>query len=95
MALIGNFLLVGECIVRNVLTDFVVYVKDNCVQCRLTMDWLEKRGFPVVTADAVEHVDVLAEKGFKAAPVVIAPDGKAWSGFRPDLLAEFELGSVS
>lgn len=59
------------------------------MQCRLTMDWLNKNRFTVSVLDAVEHMDELMEYGFRAAPVVTAPDGKTWSGFRPDLLEKY------
>ena len=66
-----------------------VYSKDNCQGCNLTKKLLDRRGVRYeeerIDQDpkALERVK---ELGYLQAPVVVAPDGSHWSGFRPDLL---------
>mgnify|MGYP000905328094 CR=1 FL=1 len=38
-----------------------------------------------ITEDESAYTTV-TELGYKQAPVVVAPDGSHWSGFRPDLI---------
>lgn len=68
---------------------FTVYVKDDCQQCTATVRWLHRNSQDWVELDAVGDSDLLLEWGYRSAPVVVAPDGKKWSGFRPDLLTEY------
>ena len=63
-----------------------VYTKPSCVQCDATKRHLDKLGIKYDTVDItvdVDAFDMLVEKGFKAAPVVIAGD-EAWAGYQPD-----------
>lgn len=65
-----------------------VYTKPNCVQCDATKRHLNKLGIEYNTVDItvdLEAFDMIVEKGFKAAPVVIADDS-AWAGYQPDKL---------
>lgn len=70
--------------------EVVVYVKENCAQCRATTRWLDKNEIPYRTEDATQNVGELKEEGFSAVPVVKVNDSsttvKAWSGYRPDQL---------
>lgn len=69
--------------------EFVVYSKDHCPQCNATLRWLGQREIVHEVRDAVGEIGLLKEWGYSAAPVVVAPDGRKWSGFRPDLLDEY------
>lgn len=63
-----------------------VYTKPSCVQCDATKRHLDKLGIEYSTVDItvdLEAFDMIVEKGFKAAPVVIADDS-AWAGYQPD-----------
>lgn len=63
-----------------------VYTKPACVQCDATKRLLDKLDIPYDTVDVTvdtEAFDMLLEKGFRAAPVVITDDD-AWAGFNPD-----------
>ena len=67
-----------------------VYTKPNCVQCDATKRHLDRLGIEYgivdITVDT-EAFDMLIDKGFKAAPVVIA-DGSEWAGYQPDKIEE-------
>lgn len=61
------------------------------MQCTATYRSLDsnKLDYDVIdlTADAESLAYVTEQLGYNQAPVVIAPDGTHWSGFRPDLIA--------
>ena len=63
-----------------------VYTKPNCVQCDATKRHLDRLGIDYDTVDITidtASFDMLIDKGFKAAPVVIA-DNAEWAGYQPD-----------
>ena len=66
-----------------------VYSKPACVQCNATYRKLDTLGVPYTVIDMSEDADALAEVkalGYQQAPVVVAPDGRHWSGFNPSEL---------
>lgn len=69
----------------------VVYTKPGCPQCDATKRTLARLHIPHravdVTADSTAR-DAVVELGYSALPVVALPDGRHWSGFSPDQLAE-------
>lgn len=68
-----------------------VYTKPNCVQCNMTKRHMDKIGVKYTTVDITEDpsaLDKLIEMGYKAAPVVIAPDGTSFAGFQPEKINE-------
>lgn len=68
-----------------------VLSKNQCVQCDMTKRELKKRGveFEEKRMDLDDSLlEQAKEMGYLQAPVVIAPDGTHWSGFRPDLIAK-------
>ena len=66
-----------------------VYSKASCAQCNATKRHLKKHGIEfrevMIDQDPAALEKVLGW-GFQQAPVVEAPSGERWSGFRPDLL---------
>lgn len=69
----------------------IVYTKPNCVQCNMTKRHMDKIGVKYTTVDITEDpsaLDKLIEMGYKAAPVVIAPDGTSFAGFQPEKINE-------
>lgn len=68
-----------------------VYTKPACEPCKATKRFLTARGIPfreVALADVdPAQVSAWQERGLLAAPIVEAPDGRVWAGFRPDSLA--------
>lgn len=63
--------------------------KNDCYQCKVTERKLTELGVEFQVFKIDEDPEAFAratELGYKSAPVVIAPDGSHWSGFRPDLL---------
>lgn len=70
---------------------FTVYKTAACVQCKPTLRALDKLGaaYEVVDLDEddVARAFVTLDLGYLQVPVVIAPDGSHWVGFRPDLIA--------
>ena len=72
---------------------FTLYTKANCVQCNATKKALKKKGlvegvdYQAVYVDQdAAALEQLKELGFLQAPVVIT-ENDAWSGFRPDKIA--------
>lgn len=68
-----------------------VLSKNQCIQCDMTKRELKKRGveFEEKRMDLDDSLlEQAKEMGYLQAPVVIAPDGISWSGFRPDLIAK-------
>jgi glutaredoxin-like protein NrdH len=48
---------------------------------------MDKIGVEYTTVDIVENpaeLDRLIEMGYRAAPVVVAPDGTSFAGFQPE-----------
>ena len=67
-----------------------VYTKPSCVQCNATYRALDAKGIEYEIHDLSEDPTALEQVkalGYMQAPVVIAPDGSHWSGFRPDKIA--------
>ena len=66
-------------------SNVTIYSKDNCVQCRATMRYLDKHGVPYDVESADENAQMLHNKGFTQAPVVVVygPGGStlSWSGY--------------
>lgn len=63
-----------------------VYTKPSCVQCDATKRLMDKLSIAYDTVDITvdaEAYEMLIEKGFRSAPVVITDDD-AWAGFNPD-----------
>lgn len=61
----------------------------NCQQCRMTERKMNDLGvvYEVVKMDEDEAAAETAKSlGYLSAPVVIAPDGTHWNGYRPDLI---------
>jgi len=62
-----------------------VYSNPNCVQCEMTKKQFDKAGVAYeskMIQDSPEVLALIEEKGFKAAPVVVA-GAHSWSGFQP------------
>lgn len=62
-----------------------VYSNPNCVQCEMTKKQFVKAGVEFeskMIQDSPEILALIEEKGYKAAPVVVAGD-HSWSGFQP------------
>jgi glutaredoxin-like protein NrdH len=60
--------------------------KPDCQPCKLTKMRLTKQGIPFTEVPVTELMDVAAEHNLTSAPIVIAPDGRVWGGYRPDEL---------
>ena len=66
-----------------------VYTKPACVQCEATKRMMDKLKIDYATVDVTvdtEAFEMLMEKGFKSAPVVMT-DNDAWAGFNPDKIS--------
>jgi glutaredoxin-like protein NrdH len=64
-----------------------VYTKPQCIQCDMTKRLMDKIGVEYTTVDIVENpeeLDKLISMGYRAAPVVVAPDGTSFAGFQPE-----------
>lgn len=70
-----------------------VYTLPDCVQCDMTKKLLDRGKINYTTVDMSqdkEATQLVAELGFKQAPVVIY-DKFSWSGFRPDKINALHL----
>lgn len=70
--------------------DIIVYHKNGCQQCRMTMRLMDKLGikYKDVNIDDNESIqEQLIAEGFKQMPVVKV-DGESWSGYQPDRIKE-------
>lgn len=66
----------------------IVYSNPNCVQCEQTKRFLTVKGIEFeakMIQDSPEVYDLIEEKGYSSAPVVVAGED-SWSGFRLDKL---------
>lgn len=68
--------------------DATIYTTPDCVQCVATKRAFEKLvgvSYTLVDVSADREArDMLADMGYRSAPVVITATGEHWSGFRPD-----------
>jgi len=73
------------------LLSVTVYTTPEDVQARHAAAFLAHHAIPhrVVDVTRDDHArERVVAMGFVVAPVVVASTGRAWSGHRPDLLAE-------
>ncbi len=66
----------------------VVYSNPNCTACEQTKRFLTVKGIEFeakMIADSPEVFDLIEEKGYSAAPVVVVGED-SWAGFRLDKL---------
>ena len=73
------------------VTTVTILTTPNCQQCRATAKKLEQLGVPYETVDIRGHAgwaDWAAENGYRQAPIVVTPQGKVWTGYKPDNLSE-------
>lgn len=72
------------------MNEVVVYAKPGCPQCDATKRKLTQLHVPHrsldVTADPSAR-DAVRALGYSALPVVMLPNGRHWSGFSPDRIA--------
>lgn len=67
-----------------------LYTTPQCMQCRMTAQWLDRAGITYQTVDLATSPDDMAAvkaMGYQAAPVVFAEAADGWSdhwaGFQP------------
>lgn len=69
-----------------------VYSKPSCVQCTATLRALDNAGLSYEVVDITQDDDArdyVMSLGHLQAPVVVA-DGRHWSGYRPEQLAQLQ-----
>lgn len=69
-----------------------IYTKPGCVQCVATKRKATEKNVPHQMVDVTEDdaaMEAVKSLGYLQVPVVVAPDGSHWSGFRPDLIESF------
>ncbi|WP_078279328.1 glutaredoxin family protein [Mycobacteroides franklinii] len=76
----------------------LVYTKSDCPQCDATKRNLDRLHVPYravdVEADPAARDEVLA-LGYHAVPVVLLPNGRHWSGFRPDKIVALMVDTTA
>ena len=69
-------------------TIVTIYTSATCGPCVATKRALERAGiaFREVPIESLcaEQIEAFKAEGLTQAPIVIAPDGQAWSAHRPD-----------
>ena len=74
-----------------------IYTTPNCMQCVATKRAFDKLVVPYTVVDVSTDPyvrDLLADMGYRSAPVVITATGEHWSGFRPDRIAALNNPAV-
>lgn len=70
-----------------------LYGKPRCVQCDATERYIKTNQISYTKIDVTQNAEaftyVTETLGYQQAPVVVASDGKHWSGFIPDELANY------
>jgi glutaredoxin-like protein NrdH len=75
------------------MTKATIYTLPVCVQCSQTKRVMDREGIEYDTVSLLDVPELAAEfkeAGFLQAPIVVSRDGRRWSGFRPDLIAELK-----
>lgn len=68
------------------MDNVIVYHKNGCQQCRMTMRLMDKLSIMHTDVNIDDNEDIreqLIAEGFKQMPVAKA-DGESWSGYQPD-----------
>lgn len=73
------------------MPEVIVYSKENCQPCRMVKKWLEKNDVEYVEKNATEHIDHLAQLGYRQAPVTVI-DSEHFYGFDIDRLQQLLAG---
>lgn len=63
-----------------------LYTKNNCQPCNITKREFAKLGiqYTEISMDSDPSVvDMLVQRGFQSAPVVVTEEGEAWAGLQP------------
>jgi len=64
-----------------------VYTKPNCMQCKMTKNFINDNKITAEFIDVTKDEQTLAcvkELGYNTMPVVYADENTHWFGFRPD-----------
>lgn len=70
-----------------------VYSKSNCPQCVAVKRWLDMHGVAYEQIDATNHIEELAELGYRQAPVTVVREGVHFYGFDVGKLQQLVSGS--
>ncbi|EJO03848.1 glutaredoxin-like protein NrdH [Oenococcus oeni] len=71
------------------MADITVYTKNNCVQCKMTKNFLTSMNIDFKEINIDEHPELIAQlkaEGHRQTPVVKISGFDSFSGFRPDAL---------
>lgn len=76
-----------------------VWTKSACSQCVMTKNLLKREGLEYEEADLESspgQLQKFKDAGLLQAPIVVlGNEGRAWAGFRPDLIKELSLAPVA
>lgn len=69
-----------------------IYTRPSCGPCFATKRALAKAGIAFIEVPleevSAEQIEAFRASGLAEAPVVLTPAGDAWSGFRPERIAQ-------
>lgn len=68
-----------------------LYTKDNCIQCKMTKQWLTKHNIEFTESNVSASKEALAEAkatGYTSMPIMLKNNEVFASGFQPDKLAQ-------
>ena len=77
------------CCVFTWLITTMLYTKNNCIQCKMTKNFLMQHDIAFEERNVnenPEYIDYLKNKGFQSVPVLEQDNNPIIRGFRPDLL---------
>lgn len=71
-----------------------MFTKNGCPQCMATKMGLKQKGIDFEERNVEENEayfdEVKNKYGVSAMPLVVAPNGDFWTGFRPQKIAELQ-----
>ena len=74
---------------RDIQMNLVLYTKNNCIQCKMTKNFLMQHDIAFEERNVNENPEYIAylkNKGFQSVPVLEQDNNPIIRGFRPDLL---------
>lgn len=67
------------------MSSITVYTKPDCQPCKAVIRWLDNKGVDYDVKPAMEHIEHLAELGYRSAPVVEHAEGSFFGFNVPEL----------
>lgn len=69
-----------------------LFTADNCQPCRMAKKFLDAQGVEYEEKKAKDHIDLIAELGYRQAPVIMTDTGEHFYGFNIGKLQQIAAG---